>query len=174
MDNARYCGIDIEEISLGSWANFVDADLFDQEIVYGGWCPDYNHPINQIEPLFQSTSGNNWCGLNNSTIDARMAEAHLLSGAELQECIDDVVTMIVVEQAAAMHTAQSTESPAWLAELVTNVDDFFNSGYEKYFFSVQFALTDAPAEGGIPGFTMVSLMLSTVATALFLFFKKRN
>jgi ABC-type transport system substrate-binding protein len=174
MDNARYCGIEIEEISLGSWANFVDADLFDQEIVYGGWCPDYNHPINQIEPLFQSTSGNNWCGLNNSTIDATMAQAHLLSGAELQANIDECVTMIVVEQAAAMHTAQSTESPAWLAELVTNVDDFFNSGYEKYFFSVQFALTDAPTDTGIPGFAMVSLMLSTVATALFLFFKKRN
>ena len=173
-DNARYCGIFIEEVSLGSWANFVDADLFDQEIVYGGWCPDYNHPINQIEPLFQSTSGNNWCGLNNSTIDTLMGQAHLLSGAELQANIDECVNAIVVEQAAAMHTAQSTESPAWLSELVTNVDDFFNSGYEKYFYKVEFALSEPPSNVGIPGFTMVSLRLRTLATAAFLLYKKRN
>lgn len=191
IDNMEYIGIKIVDNVVGNWAAFLSSNLAELEVVMGGWCPDYWHPINQIEPLFGTDASANYNGLANTTIDTLMGEAHTVTGAELEAKIDEIVTAIVVEQAAAMYWSQNLYVIGWSALLVENVNDLFNSGGDKYFYNVEFALSNAPGVdptdddttpaddddgdgGGIPGFAMVSLALSALGTVSFLLYRKRN
>jgi ABC-type transport system substrate-binding protein len=176
IDNMEYIGVHIVDYVVGNWAAFLSSNLAVAEVVMGGWCPDYWAPINQIEPLFATTGSANYNGLANSTIDTMMGEAHTLTGAELEAKIDDIVTAIVVEQAVAMYWAQNLYVIGWSAKYVSNVNDLFNAGGDKYFYNVLFALSDPGDEtggGGIPGFTMISLALSALGAVSFLLYKKR-
>jgi ABC-type transport system substrate-binding protein len=187
IDNMKYIGVEIVDNVVGNWAAFLASNLADLEVVMGGWCPDYWAPINQIEPLFGTDASANYNGLANATIDTMMGEAHTLTGAELEAKIDDIVTAIIVEQAAAMYWSQNLYVIGWSAKYVSNVGDLFNAGGDKYFYNIEFALTSAPGtdddtdddtddtgEGpGIPGFAMVSLSLAALGTVAFLL-RKRN
>jgi len=174
IDNMEYIGVKIVDNVVGDWGAFLSSNLADLEVVMGGWCPDYWAAINQIEPLFGTDASANYNGLANATIDTMMGEAHTLLGAELEAKIDEIVTAIVVEQAAAMYWAQNRYFIGWSAKYVSNVVDLFNAGGDKYFYNVQFALSDAATGGpGIPGFAMISLVLSALGTVAFLLYKKR-
>jgi ABC-type oligopeptide transport system substrate-binding subunit len=185
IDNMEYIGVDIVDNVVGDWGVFLQSNLADLEVVMGGWCPDYWAPINQIEPLFGTDASANYNGLANATIDAMMGEAHTLTGAELEAKIDEIVSAIIVEQAAAMYWSQNLYVIGWSAKFVSNLNDLFNAGGDKYFYNVQFTESDAPdgtddddddgGDGpGIPGFTMVSLILSALGTSAFLLYKKRR
>ena len=173
IDNMEYCGISVVDNVVGDWGTFLHSNLEDLEIVMGGWGPDYFHPINQIEPLFGTQASANYNGLNDTAIDALMGQAHTLTGAALETKIDEIVTAIIVEEAAAMYYTQRRRAIGWVSEVVSNVNDLFNGNGDPYFYNVEFALSDPPATG-IPGFTMISLALSAVGTAAFLFLRKRK
>jgi ABC-type transport system substrate-binding protein len=175
IDNMEYIGVKIVDNVVGDWGTFLSSNLAELEVVMGGWCPDYWSPINQIEPLFGTNASANYNGLADPAIDTMMGEAHSLTGAELEAKIDDIVTAIIVEEAAAMYWAQNLYVIGWSAKYVSGVEDLFNAGGDKYFYNVQFALSEGPGDGpGIPGFTMISLVLSALGTVAFLFYKKRN
>lgn len=173
IDNMEYIGVEIVDNVVGDWGAFLSSNLADLEVVMGGWCPDYWAPINQIEPLFGTNASANYNGLANATIDALMGEAHTLTGAALEAKIDEILTAILVEQAVAMYWGQNRYVIGWSQKYVSNVGDLFNAGGDKYFYNIDFALTDPPT-GGIPGFTMISLALSTLGAVAFLLYRKRN
>jgi ABC-type transport system substrate-binding protein len=173
IDNMEYIGVQIVDNVVGDWGTFLSSNLDDLEVVMGGWCPDYWHPINQIEPLFGTGASANYNGLANASIDALMGEAHTLTGAELEAKIDEILNAILVEQAVAMYWAQNRYVIGWSELTVDNVDDLFNSGGDKYFYNVEFTLSEAPT-GGIPGFTSISLALSALGAVAFLVYRKRN
>jgi len=174
IDNMEYIGVDIVDNVVGDWGTFLSSNLADLEVVMGGWCPDYWAAINQIEPLFGTNASANYNGLANETIDDMMGEAHTLLGTELTDKIDEIVSAIVVEQAAAMYWAQNRYFIGWSAIYVSNLQDLFNAGGDKYFYNVEFALSSADEGGpGIPGFAMISLVLSALGTVAFLLYKKR-
>jgi ABC-type transport system substrate-binding protein len=170
IDNMEYIGVEIVDNVVGDWGAFLSSNLADLEVVMGGWCPDYWHPINQIQPLFGTGASANYNGLANTTIDALMGEAHTVVGEELEEVIDEIVTAIVVEQAAAMYWAQNRYVIGYSAKHVDNVGDLKNAGGDKYFYAVTFD----PSVGGIPGFPMVSLGLSAVGAVAIIFLRKRK
>jgi ABC-type transport system substrate-binding protein len=174
IDNMEYIGVDIVDNVVGNWAAFLSSNLADLEVVMGGWCPDYWAPINQIEPLFGTNASANYNGLANTTIDALMGEAHTLTGTELEAKIDEILTGILVEQAAAMYWGQNRYTIGWSELYVSNVGDLFNAGGDKYFYNIEFSLTDAPSAGGIPGFTMISLVFSALGAIAFLLYRKRH
>ena len=144
IDNMQYIGINILENIVGDWGTFLSGPFDSSEMVMGGWGPDYWHPINQIEHLYGTNSYYNWNALANTTIDDLMAESHLLTGAALEAKIDEIVTAVVVEQAATMYVHQRIHAIGWSAEYVSNVDDLFNVAGDKYFYNVQFTLSGAP------------------------------
>jgi ABC-type transport system substrate-binding protein len=144
IDNMEYIGIKIVENQVGDWSNFLENNLDSLEMVMGGWGHEYWHPINQIEPIYSTTGSSNWNGLANETIDDMIDDAHLLTGAALETKIDEIVTAVVVEQAAAMYIFQRINAIGWSATYVSNLDDLFNAAGEKYFYNVEFALSDPP------------------------------
>jgi ABC-type transport system substrate-binding protein len=119
IDNMEYIGIRVVDNVVGDWGTFLSSNLDDLEIVMGGWGPDYWHPINMIEPLFSTIGSSNWNGLANDTIDGMMGEAHALEGDALLTKIDEIVTAIIVEQAAAMYYTQRRFAVGWDTELIT-------------------------------------------------------
>jgi peptide/nickel transport system substrate-binding protein len=170
QDNMEYIGIKIIDFVVGNWGAFLASDLTDAEIVMGGWCPDYFAAINQIEPMFASTGSANYNGMNNSVVDTLCAEAHTLVGDDLADKIDDIVTEVIVNQAAAMYFMQSVEYIGYNSDALKNVDDLFNASYDKYFYNVRFTLNDAP---GIPGFAFWTLMVASLGAAAMIIRKRK-
>jgi peptide/nickel transport system substrate-binding protein len=138
IDNMEYIGIEIIENQYGSWSILLNNYKDSLEMVMGGWGPDYWHPINQIESIYRTNASSNWNGLANETIDKMIDEAHLLAGAELEAKIDEIVTTIVVEQAATMYVYQRVYAIGWSTIYISHVDDLFNAAGDKYFYNVHF------------------------------------
>jgi peptide/nickel transport system substrate-binding protein len=170
QDNMEYIGIHIVDFVVGNWGAFLSSDLSDAEIVMGGWCPDYFAAINQIEPMFASTGSANYNGMTDAGVDALCAEAHTLVGDDLAAKIDEIVTEVIVNKAAAMYFMQSVEYIGYNSAVCKNVDDLFNASYDKYFYNVRFTLNDKP---GIPGFAFWSLMVASLGAAA-LIIRKRD
>jgi ABC-type transport system substrate-binding protein len=170
IDNMEYVGIKIINFVVGNWGAFLASDLSDAEIVMGGWCPDYFAAINQIEPMFASTGSANYNGLADPAVDTLCAEAHTLVGDDLAAKIDEIVTAVIVEKAAAMYFMQSVEYIGWNSDACKNVDDLFNASYDKYFYNVRFTLNDKP---GIPGFAFWSLMVASLGAAAMIIRKRK-
>ena len=167
IDNMAYIGIKIIDNVGGAW-NLWEYLVPDKSLGMGGWCPDYFHPINQVEPIFKTNSSANFIRFSNETIDQWMDEAHLLDGEDLKSKIDQIVTGIIVDNAAAMYWSQNRYVLGWSSKYVSNVYDLFNSAGEKYFYNVQFALSEAPAPTGfeIPGYSSIILLLSTIGISM--------
>jgi ABC-type transport system substrate-binding protein len=170
MDNMQYIGLKIVDNQVGSWGSFLRSNLDDLEIVMGGWCPDYFAAINQIEPIYATGASSNFNGLNDTALDADMKEAHTLVGDELAAKIDEIVTTIIIDKAAAMYFEQSVEYIGYYSAVVKNPDDVFNASFDKYFYNVEFTLNDKP---GIPGFAFWSLMVASLGAAAMIIRKRK-
>jgi peptide/nickel transport system substrate-binding protein len=141
IDNMEYIGIKIIENQCYSF-EFLSHIYDSLEMVMGGWSSDYWHPINQIEHIYRTNASSNWNGLSNKTIDTMMDEAHILTGMDLEAKIDEIVTAVVVEQAATMYIYQRVHAIGWSSKYISNVNDLFNPSGDKYFYKVRFVSSD--------------------------------
>ena len=57
---------------------------------FGGWGPDYNDPINMIEPLYGTNASSNCYGLNNATWNTMLTDTYLLTGTARQQKFYDI------------------------------------------------------------------------------------
>jgi ABC-type transport system substrate-binding protein len=179
IDNMKYIGIRIIENQWGCWGEPVfAASRAGKALLMGGWSPDYWHPINQIEPIYRTNASSNNLQFSNETIDQWIEEAHVLQGEDLQKKIDQIVTGIMVDNAAAIYIYQRIHVIGWSAKFVSNVNDLMNASGDKYFYNVQFALSKAPSTGiqlNIPGYSPLLFFLSClgISSIMLLFNSKR-
>lgn len=171
---AQDVGIDLLDHQVGDWPTFlawmdVPENKASVQFAMGGWCPDYYHPVNMLEPLFSTTGSSNWNGLNNATIDANMQALYTLTGDDLLEMCDTVVTQIVVEQAATMTTVGSADLIAWNVNedegIISGAEGLLNSRGDKYFYPIDFALSRPPP--GIPGFDIGLMIIGVLGISAF-------
>lgn len=76
--------VDIEILTITEWRARRNAKEFD--ICHGGWGPDYNDPMTDLD-LFESTGGNNHTGYNNPEYDALLKQARQELDMEAREQI---------------------------------------------------------------------------------------
>jgi peptide/nickel transport system substrate-binding protein len=178
IDNMEYIGIKIVENLVGDWAIYLESNRDSLEMVMGGWGLDYWHPINQIEPIYRTYASSNWNGLANETIDDLMDESHLLTGEELEAKIDEVVTAIVVEQAATMYIYQRIHAIGWSTTFVSQVDDLMNPSGDKYFYNVQFELYGEDhhqhSDFGMEMMILPILVIIIIGIGIILIFRKQR
>jgi ABC-type transport system substrate-binding protein len=200
-DFFSYIGIKIKLNNRGDWSTFLHYcdDTPNLDIVMLGWCPDYFAAVNQIEPLFATGASSNWNRLANSTVDAAISALHTIpQGPALLAKIDEVVSMVIVENAAAMYYEQSAEYIAysnWYLD-EDSTDDLWNAQLDKYFYNLEWnnlnvpeswsALTGATVTwsteetetttttAGIPGYAPGILMAVAAAGFAFLLLRKRK
>jgi len=178
----QYVGIDLIDDNQGDWPTFLaamnnpDAQL---QFVMGGWCPDYFDPVNMMEPIFGGSGSSNWCGLDNTTINAHLDALHYMQDGsdEKLAALDQVVTEIIVEQAAALYFENGADLICWNTDpekgIVSGAECLLNVRGDKYFYPIDFAPTSA-AKPGIPGYNLGFFVVATLGASAFLLFRKRN
>jgi ABC-type transport system substrate-binding protein len=184
-----FCGMNVELNNRGDWSTFLDycQDNENLGIVMLGWCPDYFAAVNQIEPLFAKTGSANYNQMDNATVDAAMAELHTIpQGNILQNAIDEVVSMVIVENAVGMYTSQSAEFIAWSNWWLEtgSMDEWWNSQADKPFFELRWNRLNVPTayygdpdeaeEPFIPGYSVGIMMAIGIAASVILMLRKRK
>jgi ABC-type transport system substrate-binding protein len=194
----QFVGIQLVSHIVGDWPTFLDymhdpANIATVQFAMGGWCPDYFDPINMLEPLFATTGSSNWNGLNNATINANLAAIHTMADGsdEKLDAVDEVITQIIVEQAAALYCVSSADLIAWNINpnhgILGGAEVLLNVRGDKFFYPIDFALsepiggtgptdddTDDDTTGGIPGFDLGLLMVASLGAAALLIIRKRK
>jgi ABC-type transport system substrate-binding protein len=191
LDNfAAYIGIEVTLNNRGDWSTFLAYcdDNPQLGITMLGWCPDYFAAVNQIEPLFATGASSNWNRMANATVDAAISALHTIpQGPALQAAIDEVVSMVIVENAAAMYYEQSAEYIAYSNYFIDDdsTGDLWNAQLDKYFYNLKWNHLNVPPEWyggvstntettGIPGYATGIFMSVAVAASVFLMLRKRK
>jgi len=193
----QFVGINLEDNMVGDWPTFLsymngaDAPSITQ-FVMGGWCPDYFDPVNMMEPIFSGSGSSNWCALNNATINANLDALHYMQDGSNEKlaALDEVVSQIIVEQAAAMYVEAGADLICWNTNpktgIVQGAECLLNARGDKYFYPIDFAPTEGnpygivydPSAGSsgatVPGYNLGLLVVATLGASAFLLFRKRN
>jgi ABC-type transport system substrate-binding protein len=195
LDNfAKYIGMRVTLNNRGDWSTFLD--YCDENANIGiamlGWCPDYFAAVNQIEPLFATGASSNWNRMANTTVDAAISALHTIpQGPALQAAIDDVVSMVIVENAAALYFEQSAEFVAYSNWFIDDdsTGDLWNAQLDKYFYNLKWnrlnidpswwapltkITTETTTENGIPGYATGIMMAVAVGASVYLMLRKRK
>jgi ABC-type transport system substrate-binding protein len=193
---AWYVGMTVTLNNRGDWSTFLDYCDENENlgITMLGWCPDYFAAVNQIEPLFATGASSNWNRLANETVDAAISALHSIpQGPALQTAIDEVVSMIIVENAAAMYYEQSAEYVAYSNWFIDDdsTDDLWNAQLDKYFYNMKWnrlnidpswwakigdttAADDDDTTPRVPGYAPGILMAVAVGASVYLMLRKRK
>ncbi|MDR0929353.1 MAG: ABC transporter substrate-binding protein, partial [Oscillospiraceae bacterium] len=92
---------EIEVLTITEWRARRNAKEFD--ICHGGWGPDYNDPMTDLD-LFETGNGNNHTGYSNPEYDALLAQARLEVDMEAREKLFIQLEFMLKEDAPIIPT----------------------------------------------------------------------
>ncbi|MHA1819762.1 MAG: ABC transporter substrate-binding protein [Promethearchaeota archaeon] len=172
-DNFKHIGIKIEDNHVGDWGDYLpyitNSSYYDQlRLSFGGWAPDYNDPINMIEPLYKSTSPYNNFQLNDTTLDQMMTETYNLTGSAREQKFWDIQKRFVTQSVPSMYFMQTGGRVIYNNKYVSNVDDNLNVFGNWYFYNFKYT----PPAAGIPGFDLLTMLATVVGVTSIIVYKK--
>jgi ABC-type transport system substrate-binding protein len=185
-ENLKAIGIRIEMNPLTNWGTYLEDYLHDVEgnkkltYSFGGWGPDYNDPINMIEPLYgRNLEGGpasaNCFLLDDSHLNDLMNQTYFttdLTTPTRQEVFYDIQEYLVTDIVPSFYIYQRLTSISFNRLYVdeNTIDDMKNSFNDYYWFNVVFY----PPERIIPGFEVFTLLAVALGVTIFLVFYLRK
>jgi ABC-type transport system substrate-binding protein len=163
------------------WGAYLDDYLHSKEgqrrmiYHYSGWAPDYNDPINMIDPLYSSTASAGSTLLADATLDQMILDSYTASEFTTptrETLFHDMQKRITIDLAPSTYLAQSGTDLAYNSLYVdpTSIDDLKNAFEDFYWFNVVFY----PPEPVIPGFELITLLAVGLGVTVFMVFYLRK
>ena len=196
QDNLKDIGVRLEILEPIDWSEWVHEYLEDptghRRLAYsfGGWGPDYNDPINMIEPLYGTNASSNCFGLDNSTWNQKLIDTYSTTGIARQNLFYEIQEDFVKIHVPSMYILQLGGSISFNNAFVDDdsVGDLLNVFSDLYWFNVKFTpepidpvddddddtTPEPPKE--IPGFEMFTLLGVALGVTAFLviYLRKRR
>jgi ABC-type transport system substrate-binding protein len=184
--NMQAIGIRVDMNPLMPWGTYLDEYLHDEEgnqkltYSFGGWGPDYNDPINMIEPLYgRNAEGGpasaNCFLLNDPTLNDLLNDTYFttdLTTPTREDVFKEIQEYLVVDLAPSFYIYQRISSLSFNRLYVdeNTIDDMKNAFNDYYWFNVVFY----PPERVIPGFEVFTLLAVALGVTIFLVFYLRK
>jgi peptide/nickel transport system substrate-binding protein len=180
QDNLKDIGIKLtilEPIDWSDWVvDYLENPAGHRRLAYsfGGWGPDYNDPINMIEPLYGTNASSNCYGLANATWNQKLLDTYTAVGDDRRDLFyeiqEDFVKYIVPTFYILQRGGTISFNRAYVEE--TTIDDLKNVFGDLYWFNVEFT----PPEKKIPGFEVFTLIGVALGVTVFLvlYMRKRK
>ncbi|MBN2155336.1 MAG: hypothetical protein JW776_04785 [Candidatus Lokiarchaeota archaeon] len=180
-EQMKQIGIRMDLVPLMPWATYLNDYLHDEEgnkkltYSFGGWGPDYNDPINMIEPLYGSGASANCFLLSDATLDGLISDSYNNVHPAREQDFFDMQELLVKELVPSWYIYQRGGSLAFNQLYVDpdTIDDMKNPFSDYYWFNVQFF---PPEPKRIPGFELFTLLGVALGVTLFLvlYLRKRK
>lgn len=113
-------GIYLVNDQIGNWSTYLTwmenpINLAGLQFSLSRASPELFDPYNMLHPYFGNEGLKNWNGLTNETIDTNLEEiSQLEEGSNIRlDLINEVVSQIIIEQAAAMYLFSNYRLVAW-------------------------------------------------------------
>jgi ABC-type transport system substrate-binding protein len=184
QDSMIDIGIRIIDNRVGDWGLFsewvtIQANKESMQLSLGGWGPDYNDPINMMEPIFKTGAEYNDMLLASPELDADMAEYYTLTGAAREQRVWDLQKNISVDLIPCFFFMQDGGNIMWDNERLSNVDDMFNAFGNWYWYNVIYTpdtITPDDDDTGVPTVAGYSTMfiLAAIGVTAALIIRKRK
>jgi ABC-type transport system substrate-binding protein len=176
IDSFSKIGIKVTDFVVGDWGTWTTwvtkaENKAAMELSFGGWGPDYNDPINMMEPIYKTGASYNDCEVADSALDTMMAEYYSLTGAAQEQKAWDIQKKIAVEICPTIYLYQRGQTMMYLNEFVSHVDDNLNIFANWYFYRFLYTVEYKFA---IPGYSFTPMIISMVVVAAVLILKKRK
>ncbi|MHA1818829.1 MAG: ABC transporter substrate-binding protein [Promethearchaeota archaeon] len=151
QDNFKHIGIKIVDNHIGDWDDWLpyitNSSYYDQlRLSFGSRGPDYNDPINMIEPLYKNDSQYNNFQLNDSTLDQMMTETYNLTGYERRQKFWDIQKYLVTQAVPSMYFIQGSMVVVYNNKYISNADDNLNVFGYWYFYNFKYNTFSHPAD----------------------------
>ena len=132
---------------------------------FGGWGPDYNDPINMIEPLYGTNASSNCFGLVNDTWNQMLLDTYNLTGNARRDKFYEIQEHFVKYQAPTIYILQLGKSINFNREFLDedSIGDLLNIFSDYYWVNVRFT----PPSRSIPGIPITGFVISIVAACGF-------
>jgi ABC-type transport system substrate-binding protein len=141
---------------------------------FGGWGPDYNDPINMIEPLYGTNASSNCFGLNNATWNDKLVATYGLTGDDRRDMFYEIQEDFVKIHIPSFYILQAGGSISFNQDFVDpdSIQDLLNVFTDLYWFHLVFT----PPEKVIPGFEVFTLIGVALGVTVFLvlYMRKRK
>ena len=183
-DNFKAIGIRLIDNHIGTWSYWADwvtraGNKAKLSISFGGWGPDYNDPINMVEPIYKTGAEYNDGQYANATLDALMSSTYSLTGDARRIAFEEIQTTIAVDDVPTFYVQQRGTTFMYNNKYVDNVDANLNAFDNRDWYEVIYTPQLIPGTGGggdgfIPGYNWVIMALTFVGVAGLLFFRERR
>jgi peptide/nickel transport system substrate-binding protein len=189
VEDMKDIGIKIDVLPPTDWSDYVEDILENADAhpylsySFGGWGPDYNDPINMIEPLYRTNASSNCFMLADPTMDSYMADSYAATGAAREALFFDMQEYFVTDIVPSFYILQQGGTIAFNSLYVeeTSVAQMLNPFRDLYWKNVIFYPPEPvepipPPPPGIPGFGMITLLGVSLAMTAFLvlYLRKRK
>ena len=182
QDNLKNIGIRLEILEPMDWVQWVqdyqENPTGHQKLAYsfGEWSPDYNDPINMIEPLYGTNANSNCFGLNNATWNQKLIDTYSTTGDYRQELfyeIQEDFAKIHIPSFYILQYGTSVNFNIWYLDK-DSLSDLFNPFGYLYWFNAKY--NDYPTKKivGIPEFlgaTILGVILVVCVGSIIIFIK---
>jgi len=183
QDNLKDIGIRLDILEPIDWSDWVQDYLENPaghrrlDYSFGGWGPDYNDPINMIEPLYGTNASSNCFGLINYTWNEKLKATYNhtdVTTPTRQELFYEIQVDFVKYIIPSFYILQRGGSISFNQDFVDadSVDDMKNVFSDWYWVNISFT----PPEKTIPGFEVFTLIGVALGVTAFLviFLRKRK
>lgn len=183
-ENLKDIGIRLDILPSIDWGVWV-ADYLENpdghhrlQFSFGGWGPDYNDPINMIEPLYGTNASSNCFGLNNDTWNDKLIATYSATDVTVptrEDLFHEIQEDFVKIYIPSFYIQQRGGSISFNKERVdeNSVDDLKNVFSDLYWFNVKFYPEEKPPIPGFEIFTLIGVALG-VTVFLVLYMRKRK
>jgi ABC-type transport system substrate-binding protein len=181
QDNLKDIGIRLEILAPIDWGVWVVQYLENPDgpqklaFSFGGWGPDYNDPINMIEPLYGTNASSNCFGLNNATWNDKLVLTYSVTGLARESLFHEIQEDFCKIHIPSFYILQAGGSISFNQDFVDpdSIQDLLNVFTDLYWFNVRFT---PPTQKAIPGFEMFTLIGVALGVTVFLvlYMRKRN
>ena len=144
-DNIKALGIKLHDDVIGDWglwSEWVNEPGNKDKVLFtfSGWSPDYNSPINMLEPIFKTDSEYNDMNLADPTLDALMASTYSATPTEQAEIFQELQEMIAVDLVPCTYIEQGMSTFIYNSKMVGNIADNLNILEHQYFYNINYPL----------------------------------
>ncbi len=145
-DYMKVIGIRIDMVPLMPWYDYLDNYLDTKEgnkkltYSFGGWGPNYNDPMNMIEPLYHSNGSANCFLLSDTTLDDLIADAYNETGSDRRNAVDSIQEYLATDLMPSFYIYQRLSSISFNKLYVneSTVQDMKNAFGFEYWANVEF------------------------------------
>jgi ABC-type oligopeptide transport system substrate-binding subunit len=176
IDNMKSIGIKVTDYVVGDWGVWtewvtVPANKAKMTLSYGGWGPDYNDPINMMEPIYKTGADYNDAMVADSTLDALMASYYEANMTEQADICNQLQHMIAVDICPSFYVQQRGTNIMYNNEYVSHITDNLNVFNNWYWYNFVYVVQ---MKNTLPGYSFTPMIISFAVVAGFLLMKKRK